>query len=182
MHRLIGHAIVSANDCIADAAGKIPAGLHNEYDWLRFQAALDRAAVTVIGRLSHEAVPNTRRRRRLIVSRQANGLEERADGIWLNPATLPLQSALEQLVPEGGEIAVVGGQAVFDLVGAAGFFAFHLARARSLQLPGGRGLFRACEDGVPAAEILSNGGLIEGREEMLDPAADVTLTVWSRPA
>ena len=180
MHRLIGHAIVSANDRIADAAGKMPAGLHNEYDWLRFQAALDLAAITVIGRQSHVAVPNTRRRRRLIVSRQSSGFEERTDGFWLNPAKLPLPAALERLVPEGSEIAVVGGQAVFELVGATGFFAFHLARARGLILPGGRGLFRACEEGVPAAKILADGGLIAGPDEVLDPDADVSLTIWSR--
>jgi hypothetical protein len=179
-YRLIGHAIVSANDRIADADGRMPPELHNERDWALFQSALDRAAITLIGRASHEATPNTKRRRRLIISRESGGLEERADGFWLNPAKLLLRTALEQLVPEDGVIAVVGGQAVFELVGAAGFSAFHLARVRGLVLPGGRGLFRACEEGVPAAKILSAGGLIAGREEMLDRDADVTLTIWSR--
>jgi hypothetical protein len=158
----------------------MPPELRNERDWALFQSALDRAALTLIGRASHDAAPNAKRRRRLIVSRRSGGLEERADGFWLNPEKVPLQAALETLAPDGAEIAVVGGQAVFDLVGVSGFAAFHLARVRGLVLPGGRGLFRACEKGVPATSILAGGGLVAGPEEMLDPAADVTLTIWRR--
>jgi len=182
MHRLIGHAIVSADDCIADVAGRIPEALHNEKDWLLFQAALDRAALMLIGRASHEATPNEKRRRRLIVSGNAAGLECRDDGNWLNPADVALDEALNDLLPVGGEVAVVGGQGVFDLVGALGFAAFHLARARRLRLPGGRGLFRDCERGVPATSILSAGGLVAEAERIIDPDADVTMTVWSRRA
>ena len=181
MHRLIGHAIVSADDCIADAAGRIPEALHNEKDWLLFQAALDRSALTLIGRASHEAVPNQRQRRRLIVSSNPVGLERRVDGHWINPAVVPLEEALKELLPAGGEVAVVGGQGVFDLVGASGFAAFHLARARRLRLPGGRGLFHDCERGVPAASILSAGGLVAEAERIIDPDADVTMTVWTPP-
>ena len=181
MHRLIGHAIVSADDRIADATGRLPEALHNEADWALFQAALDRAALTLIGRASHEATPNSKGRRRLIVSGQARALEQKADGWWLNPAELPLERALATVLPDGGEIAVVGGQAVFDLVGAAGFNVFHLSRSHRVHLPGGRGLFAACERGVPAAAILSAGGLVEGDAEAIDPGADVTLTVWRRP-
>jgi hypothetical protein len=180
MHHLIGHAIVSADDCIADATGRIPAALHNEEDWVLFQAALDQSALTLIGRTSHEMVPNQRRRRRLIVSSNAVGLERRTDGFWLNPVVIPLEEALNQLLPDGGDVAVVGGQGVFDLVGASRFAAFHLARARRLRLPGGRGLFRDCERGVPAASILSDGGLVAEAERIIDPDADVSMTVWSR--
>jgi hypothetical protein len=180
MHHLIGHAIVSADDCIADATGRIPSALHNEKDWALFQAALDRSALTLIGRTSHEMVPNQRQRKRLIVSSKAVGLERRADGFWLNPAVVPLEKALKQLLPDGGDVAVVGGQGVFDLVGAARLAAFHLARARRLQLPSGRGLFRDCERGVPAVSILLEGGLVAEAEAVIDPDADVTMTVWSR--
>ncbi len=182
MHRLIGHAIVSADDRIADAEGHMPEALHNESDWALFQAALDRAALTLIGRASHDAMPNRKGRRRLIVSSGARGLERRADGEWLNPADVPLAEALDRILPDGGEVAVVGGQGVFELVGPAGFAAFHLARVRRLRLPGGRGLFGACEAGVPATSILSSGGLVVEEERVLDAEADVTLTIWSRPA
>lgn len=98
----------------------------------------------------------------------------------MNPAIVPLEEALKQLLPDGGDVAVVGGQGVFDLVGAARLAAFHLARARRLRLPGGRGLFHDCERGVPAASILLEGGLVAEAEAVIDPDADVTMTVWSR--
>ncbi len=182
MHHLIGHAIVSADDRIADAAGRYPEELRNEADWALFQAALDRASLMLIGRASHEATPNRNKRRRLIVSRSESGLQERADGVWLNPEEMPLTVALDRILPQGGEVAVVGGQGVFDLVGAAGFDAFHLARSHRVRLPAGRGLFAACESGVPAASILAAGGLFAGEEIPIDPEAEVTLTVWRRPA
>lgn len=181
MHRLIGHAIVSADDRIADAEGRYPEALRNEADWALFQAALDRAALTLIGRASHEATPNARGRRRLIVSSGASGLEERPDGLWLNPAEMPLAFALARVLPQGGDVAVVGGQRVFDLVGATGFAEFHLSRARRLRLPGGRGLFSASERGVPAVAILTAGGLAASEEILIDPRADVVLTIWRRP-
>ncbi len=75
----------------------------------------------------------------------------------------------------------VGGQAVFELVTEVGFSAFHLARSRRVRLPGGRGLFQACERGVPAELILAAGGLVASQETLLDPQAEVTLTLWNRP-
>jgi hypothetical protein len=182
MHRLIGHAITSADDRIADASGRMPETLRNEADWALFQAALDRAALTLIGRASHAATSNRKRRRRLIVSGSASGLEQRADGMWLNPADVSVGEALGRVLPDGGEVAVVGGQGVFELVGAAGFTAFHLARARQVRLPGGRGLFAACEHGVLAASVLSGFGLIADDDALLDPEAEVTLTIWRQPA
>jgi hypothetical protein len=50
-----------------------------------------------------------------------------------------------------------------------------------VRLPGGRGLFCACESGIPAAAILSASGLLPGPYVTIDPAAEVTLTMWSRP-
>src|SRR4051812_36675988 len=46
-----GYAIVSDNDCIADASGQTPDMLRNEADWAYFQAELNRSTVTVLGRL-----------------------------------------------------------------------------------------------------------------------------------
>ncbi len=181
MYRLIGHAIVSADDRIADAGGHHPEALHNDADWALFQAALDRAVLTLIGRASHEATTNRKKRRRLIVSGSARGLELRTDGLWLNPAEVPLGDALQRVLPEGGEVAVVGGQGVFELVGGAGFTAFHLARVPRVHLPGGRGLFAACERGVPASSVLLSWGLVAGDDVLIDPEAEVTLTIWQRP-
>lgn len=183
MHRLVGHAIVSADDRIADVAGRMPDALRNDADWALFQAALDRAAITLIGRRSHEATPNLKKRLRLIVSGSARGLERRYSGYWLNPYEMSVQEALQTVLPHGGEVAVVGGQQVFDLVFMkVGFDEFHLARARRVLLPNGRGLFKATEErGVPAHTMLASAGMIEGEERVLDADADVTLTIWRRP-
>ena len=81
-----GHALVSADGCIADARGEFPDALRNEADWLRFQAALDRAAVVVIGRVSHLAAQNRAGRPRVIVSGAARSLQQREDGWWWNRA------------------------------------------------------------------------------------------------
>ena len=71
-----------------------------------------------------------------------------------------------------------GGQAAFDIFLQLGFTAFHLSRAGGLALPGGRGLFRACEKGIPASEILRAAGLRAESPVAIDPAAGVTLTLW----
>ncbi len=89
-----GHAIVSADDRIAADDGTVPQPLRNDADWSRFQAALDAAAVTVLGRRGHEANPNDKRRNRLVLSSSARGIEERRDGWWWNPAEASLAEAL----------------------------------------------------------------------------------------
>ena len=76
-YRIEGHAIVSDDERIAGPDGQTPLALSNEADWLRFQAALDGAAVVLIGRRSHEANPNQARRNRVVVSSSAAGIERR---------------------------------------------------------------------------------------------------------
>ena len=85
-----GHAIVSADDRIAGPDGLTPASLRNEADWARFQAALDAAAVTVLGRLGHEANANRKGRNRLVLSSSARGVTRRDDAWWWNPADTPI--------------------------------------------------------------------------------------------
>lgn len=177
--RLEGHAIVSADDRIADRGGRMPAALRREADWVRFQAALDAAAATILGRSSHEAAPNTRGRRRVVMSAQARGLERRADAWWWNPAGAALAEVLATVAPGGGTIAIPGGRRVFDYFLAAGFDAFHLARATAVRLPGGIPIFSAIRDGVGASDVLSAAGLAPGATEQL--AADLTLTEWQHP-
>jgi hypothetical protein len=177
-YEIHGHAIVTADDRIADAGGGTPASLRNEADWVRFQAALDRAAVTVLGRLAHEANPNPRGRNRLVLSSSASGIERRPDAWWWNPAAASLAEALAAAAPGGGIVAVPGGRRVFDYFLAAGFDAFHLARAESVWVPDGIPLFTAVTAGRSAESILADHGLVAVRSEILDPDARVTLTVW----
>jgi len=176
-----GYAIVSRDDRIADSNGVMPASLKNEADWAYFQAELLRADLTLLGRASHEATPNLRRRRRVVVSRGARGLEQRADAFWWNPRDMPWARAAAILAPEGGRVAVPGGQVAFDLFLAEGFFAFHLSRATRVGLPGGRGLFSACERGETAETLLARAGLEPEPIQTIDVAEAVTLTVWRRP-
>ncbi len=173
-----GYAIVSDDDRIADADGGMPSALRNDADWAYFQAELDRADLVALGRVSHETTPNMKRRSRLVLSRTARGLERRADGWWWNPRVVPWAEVAASLMAPGARVATPGGQAAFDVFLELGFTAFHLSRAGGVQLPGGRGLFAACERGVAAEQVLRASSLRADETIMLDPAARVTLTVW----
>jgi hypothetical protein len=175
-----GYAIVSRDDRIAGADGVMPDSLKNEADWAYFQAELALADMTLLGRASHEATPNLKRRRRVVVSRSARGLEARADAFWWNPLDMDWPQAAAILAPEGGRIAVPGGQVPFDLCLAEGFTAFHLSRASRALLPGGRGVFSACETGETAESLLAQAGLRPDPTQTIDEAEAVTLTVWRR--
>lgn len=177
-YRIEGHAIISADDMIADASGAMPKTLRNPADWARFQAALDRAVVVVLGRHSHEATPNPRRRNRLVMTRSVAGLERRPDGWWWNPEGVDIAEALAMVAPAGGNVAVPGGREVFDFFLGAGFDAFHLARIAGVMLPGGVPAFSACADGTSADAVLAARGMIAGETETLDAEAGVTLTAW----
>ncbi len=160
-----GHAIVSADGRIAAADGSVPAALRNEADWVRFQAALDAAAVTVLGRRGHEANRNDKGRNRLVLSSSARGIERRAEAWWWNPAAVPLADALARAAPGGGVAAVVGGRRVFDFFLAAGFDRFDLARAGDVLMPDGIPVFSAVAEGKAAEAILALHGLVAGAPE-----------------
>jgi hypothetical protein len=176
-----GHAIVSADDRIADRDGVTPASLRNEADWARFQASLDLAAVIALGRLGHEANPNVRGRNRLILSSSAKGVERRADAFWWNPAGATLAEALALAAPGGGIVAVPGGRRVFDLFLTVGFDEFHLSKATKVTIPDGIPIFSEVLAGRSAAEILAAHGLVADPPEMLDPAALVVFARWRLP-
>jgi dihydrofolate reductase len=181
-YHIHGHAIVSRDDMIAGADGATPAALRNDADWARFQAALDAAAVTVLGRFGHEVNPNPDpdRRRRLVVTGRVATIERGGDAWWWNPAGCGLAEALERVAPNGGVVAVPGGQAVFDLFLAIGYHEFHLARAQNVTVGEGRTLFSGLGQARGAEAALSEGGLVAAESMPLDPAAGVTLTLWRR--
>jgi hypothetical protein len=175
-----GYAIVSDDDRIADATGATPAALRNDADWAYFQAELDRAALVVLGRLGHEANPNFRNRPRLVMSGSVPALERREDGWWWNPAGMSWRDAVGAVAPAGGRIAVPGGRQVFDFFLEIGYTAFHLSRAEGILVSGGIPLFSACGTGERAESVLARSGLVAGESRTIDPAAPVTLTVWTR--
>ena len=69
-HRVEGYAIVSADGMIADRDGEMPETIRNDADQRFLQSGMDRAAVIVHGRHSHEGGPRAATRKRIIVTRQ----------------------------------------------------------------------------------------------------------------
>jgi hypothetical protein len=177
---ITGYAIVSDDDKIADADGLIPPSLRNEQDWQLYQREQEVANLVVFARRSHELEPNIHKTPRLVVSREAAGLEQRPDGWWWDPRRTTWEEVAARLLPTGGRVALGGGQVVFDLFLMVGFDGFHLSRAHGVKLPGGRSVFSACDKGVPAATVLEQHGLSLSKTIPLDPAHGVEMTIWRR--
>jgi hypothetical protein len=171
---IVGHAIVSGDGMIAGPDGSVPPALRNDVDWLRFQAALDRSVLIVVGRVAHQRFPNPGRRR-LVATRSVIALapdpgDSRAT-LW-NPRGIAFEDVLVRLGVDNGTIAVTG---LFDLF-LDRFTAFDLAEAHRVTLPGGI----PCFAGGPPREVLAAIGLTPRRPEILDPVENVTLTRWVR--
>ena len=179
-YELHGYVVVSEDDCISNADGVTPPELYNEADWSYFQSELDRAVLNIIGRVGHTNYVNTAGRRRLVVSSQARGVEERPDAWWWNPAEASLGDALRRAAPEGGRIAIAGGRRVNDLFLSLGFDGFHLTRRNGVRLPGGVPVFTRAWAAGSAERLLRGHGLHPTTTRVLDAAENVTLTVWVR--
>ena len=179
---ITGYAIVSDDDKIAGADGLIPPSLRNEKDWELYQHEQEVANLVVFARRSHELEPNIHKTPRLVVSREASGLEQRPDSWWWDPRRITWEEVATRLLPTGGSVAVGGGQVVFDLFLMIGFDGFHLSRAHGVKLPGGRSVFSACDAGVSAASLLEQHGLSLSKTIPLDPEHGVEMTIWRRAA
>jgi hypothetical protein len=170
---IVGHAIVSADGRIADRNRQMPAALRNDKDWSRFQAALDRAALVVLGRLGHEAHPNPGRRR-LVATSKIGALEPVDDLVTLwNPAGMDFRDVTAKLGIVDGLVAVTGGQQVFDYF-LRRFTRFDLVTVDGALLPEGL----PCFSGGWPDEMLSLAGMRVVEREDLDPG--VRLQVWRR--
>jgi hypothetical protein len=177
-----GFAIVSGDGMIATADGRMPDVLKNEADWRYYQAALDRAAVVVLGRLGHEAHPNPGRKRLVLTSR-VSGLEpcprDPRAMLW-NPVGLDTALALRAMGARQGMVAVTGGTAVFDHFRTIGFDAFHLAWKPRVKIPDGRPCFTGLGPGRTVSDVLRDDGLDAGPPRLLDPVDGVLMSVWTR--
>jgi hypothetical protein len=168
-----GHAIVSADGKIADAAGEVPQSLRHATDWRRYQAALDRAAIVVTGRRGHERHPNPGRRRLVLtrgVAASAPDSDDRLATLW-NPAGMPLDAILARLGIEDGVVAITG---LFDIF-LVRLTRFQLSEKHTLVLPGGTPCFAT---GHPRA-VLAGAGMHPSSVLLLDATAVVTTTLWA---
>lgn len=173
-----GHAIVTADGMIAAADASMLAALRNDADWTRFQAALDRSALVVLGRPGHLRHPNISHRPRLVftstIERFAGDpIDQMAT--FYNPAGASFADLLIHLGITTGVVAVTGGTRVFDYFLPL-YDRFDLAETNEIALPDGRPCFAA---GHPRA-VLAAAGLMPTQFELIDAEAGVTLTRWQR--
>jgi dihydrofolate reductase len=182
LHRIEGYVIVSADGMIANAQGVMPASIRNDADQAFFQSGLDRAAVVVHGRHSHEGGPRAARRKRLVVTRQiattAPDPDHPNSRLW-NPTGATLEQAIEQLGAGDGVIAIIGGTEVFSMF-LSRYDAFHLSRAANAKIPGGRPVFNEVGPNATPEDVLMRHGLKSGPRRDLDAAAGVSMATWER--
>jgi dihydrofolate reductase len=182
LRRVEGYVIVSADGMIADAKGEMPDAIRNDADQKFFQAGLDRAAVVVHGRHSHEGGPRAARRKRLILTRQIATLapdSSHPNSLLWNPAGATLEQAIGALGVADGTIAVIGGTDVFSMF-LPRYDVFHLSRAANARIPGGRPVFAEVGPHATPEDVLMRHGLKPGSRRDLDAAAGVTLVTWQR--
>ena len=83
------------------------------------------------------------------------------------------------MLGERGSLVAIGGTEVFGLFLEFGYDAFHLSRAGKARLPGGRPVFPGIPPRTPD-DLLAQHSLKPGPARLLDAAAELTLTTWSR--
>ena len=181
-HRIEGYAIVSADGMIADASGAMPDVIRDDADQKFLQSELDRAAVIIHGRHSHEGGPRAAHRHRLVVTRRIPSLSRdpaHPNSLLWNPAGATLDAALTRLGAAKGTIAIIGGTDVFGLFLPL-YDAFHLTRAAHAKIPNGRPLFPQVGPRKSPEEVLASLGLKPGPRRVIDAAAGISLTTWTR--
>jgi len=179
--RIEGYVIVSADGMLANADRVMPDALKFEGDKRFFAAALDRADLIVHGRHSGEGQPNSPKRRRIILTRNVRTLAPDPSNpkanLW-NPSGASFEAACDFAGVHSGTVAIIGGPSVFGAF-MDRYDTFWLSLAPHVRLPGGE----ACFAGVPERspqDILAAHGLKPGEAQLLEPAADVSVTPWRR--
>jgi dihydrofolate reductase len=183
-HPIEGYAIVSADGMIADGHGVMPACIRNDADQHFLQTEMDRAAVIVHGRRSHEGGPRAAKRKRLVMTRQVQGVapdRSQPNALLWNPAGADLAQAIDALAIDAGPVAVIGGTDVFGLFLPL-YDVFHLSRATRARIPGGQPLFSTMSPTMTADDVLLAHGLRPRAPRDIDAAAGITLTNFKRTA
>jgi hypothetical protein len=176
-----GYVIVSADGMLANADHVMPDELRFEGDKRFFTSALDRAELIVHGRNSYEDQPNSPRRKRLILTRSVGAIAPDPSNpkamLW-NPAGASFEAACERAGVRTGTVAIIGGPGIFGMF-MDRYDTFWLSQAPGVRIPDGE----PCFPGVPRRspqEVLAAHGMAAGAAQMLDAAADVTVTPWRR--
>lgn len=180
--RIVAYAMVSADGMIADETGAQPKALVLEADQRFFEKGLDRADIVAHGRMSQEELPNSPKRRRLILTHKVAGLApdpNNANARLWNPAGASLEKACASLGCLSGTIAVLGGPAIFRYFLGVGYDDFYLSRADKVRLPGGVPLFGRGPDKT-LEELMSAAGLKASPVQRLDD--EVSLIEWKPKA
>jgi dihydrofolate reductase len=176
-----GLAIVSDDGMLADANGVMPAALLVDADQAFLSDTLDRAAILVHGRNSHEGQARSPLRLRLIATRSVDTTAPVPDDpnalLW-NPNRLSLEHAAQRLGVQDGTAAILGGTEVYGLF-LPRYDIFHLSRRPGLRLSGGRAVFPGVPERTPE-EILAAHGMRPGQRRMLDDATGASVTTWRR--
>ena len=180
-YTVAGYAIMSADGFITDLDGQFPHVLRNDADQRLFRSALDRAAAVAMGRLTHEQEANAGRRR-LVLTRHVAGIApdpNDAKALLWNPAGAAFEAARLALGVRLGEIAVTGGAEVYAAFFDVGYDTFHLTVSHRVRMEVGKAVFPGMDASRTAMDVLRAHGLRPGPMRVLDPAAGVSLTVWS---
>ena len=182
LFRIVAYAMVSADGMIADETGAMPKSLTLEADQRFFEKGLDRVDVVAHGRMSQEDLPNSPKRRRLILTRKVAGLAPDPDNanarLW-NPTGASLEEACASLGCLSGTVAVLGGPDIYRYFLELGYDDFYLSRADKVRLPGGVPLFGR-GPGKTLEELMSGAGLKPGPVQRLDD--EVSLVEWKPKA
>jgi dihydrofolate reductase len=176
-----GYVIVSADGMLANADRVMPHALKFRGDQEFFNAALDGADLIVHGRHSYEGQPNSRKRKRIILTSKTAALAPDPSNpnatLW-NPAGATFEQACERAGIHLGTVAIIGGPEVFAMF-LDRYDTFWLSQAPHVQLPGGHPCFPGVPERSPEA-ILAAHGLEAGKPQILDAAHGVTVTPWRR--
>jgi dihydrofolate reductase len=179
--RIEGYVIVSADGMLANADHVMPAELKFDGDKKFFTAALDRADLIVHGRRSHEDQPNSRRRKRIVVTRRIGAIAPDPSNpkatLW-NPAGAAFEAACDFAGVRSGTVAIIGGPDVFAMF-MDRYDTFWLSQAPRVRLRGGEPCFPGVPEHSPQ-DILAAHDLKAGEAQILDPANGVTVTPWRR--
>ena len=179
--RIEGYAIMCLNGTIADATGVMPESLKLEADQGFFEKALDRAAIVVHGRMSHEGQPNSPKRRRLVLTRRVKALAPDPNNtnarLW-NPAGASLEAACAAVGCRAGRVAVLGGPEAYSHFLEIGYDSFYLSCADKVRLRGGLPVFPQGPLGRSPEKVLAGAGLKAGKSQRL--GNDVSLVEWRR--